>query len=92
MCVQVSGVFVDYCRVNLQYIILFGELNMLVTFGLRGPKFKRNYNDHHIKGDGAYAVPTIKNYASELSALGIIAGVNPTVVQWRGLALGEPPK
>ncbi|KPJ12107.1 hypothetical protein RR48_02996 [Papilio machaon] len=42
-------------------------------------------------GDGAYAVPTTKNYASELSALGIIAGVNPTAVQWRGLALGEPP-
>ena len=43
------------------------------------------------RGDGAYAVPTTKNYASELSTLGIIAGVNLTAVQWEGLALGEPP-
>ncbi|CAG9581185.1 unnamed protein product [Danaus chrysippus] len=42
-------------------------------------------------GDGAYAVPTTKNYASELSTLGIITEVNPAAVQWRGLALGEPP-
>ncbi|CAG9581184.1 unnamed protein product [Danaus chrysippus] len=42
-------------------------------------------------GDGSYAVPTTKNYASELSTLGIITEVNPAAVQWRGLALGEPP-
>ncbi|CAH2058173.1 unnamed protein product, partial [Iphiclides podalirius] len=45
----------------------------------------------HKGGDGAYAVPTTKNNASELSTLGIIAGVNPTAVQWESLALGEPP-
>lgn len=41
--------------------------------------------------DSAYAVPTTKNYAPELPALGVIAGVSPTVVQWKGLVLGEPP-
>jgi hypothetical protein len=51
--------------------------------------FKISYWNY--EGDSAYAVPTTKNYASELSTLGIIAGVNPTAVQWRSLALGEPP-
>ena len=35
--------------------------------------------------------PTNKNDAVELSTFEIIAGVNPTEVQWKGLALGEPP-
>jgi len=41
--------------------------------------------------DGAYAVPATKNYASEVSTLGILAGVNPLHVQWAGLTLEEPP-
>jgi len=41
--------------------------------------------------DSANAVPTIKNYAPELPTFGAIAGVNPTVVQWKDLTLGEPP-
>ena len=35
--------------------------------------------------------PTNKNYAFELPTFGVIAGVNPTEVQWKGLALEEPP-
>ena len=35
--------------------------------------------------------PPNKNCAPESSTFGMIARVNPTVVQWRGLALGEPP-
>ena len=35
--------------------------------------------------------PTTKNCALELPAFGVIAGVSPTGVQWKGLALGEPP-
>ena len=35
--------------------------------------------------------PTNKNDAVELSTFEIIAGVNPTEVQWKGLTLGEPP-
>jgi len=41
--------------------------------------------------DGAYAVPATKNYASEVSTLGILAGVNLLCVQWAGLTLEEPP-
>ena len=35
--------------------------------------------------------PTIRNYAFELPTFGVIVGVNPTVVQWSGLTLEEPP-
>ena len=35
--------------------------------------------------------PTNKNYAFELPTFGVIAGVNPTEVQWKGLTLEEPP-
>ena len=35
--------------------------------------------------------PTNKNYAFELPTFGVIVGVSPTEVQWRGLALEEPP-
>jgi len=43
------------------------------------------------KRDSANAVPTNRNYTTELSTFGIIAGVNPAAVQWPGLALGPPP-
>ena len=39
--------------------------------------------------DSANAVPTTKNYAPELPTFGAIARVNPTAVQWKGLALGN---
>ena len=32
--------------------------------------------------------PTTKNYAPELPTFGVIAGVSPTEVQWKGLAPG----
>ena len=35
--------------------------------------------------------PTNINYASEFPTFGEIAEVNPARVQWKGLALGEPP-
>ena len=35
--------------------------------------------------------PTNKNDALELPTFGVIVGVSPTEVQWRGLALEEPP-
>ena len=41
--------------------------------------------------ESANAIPTNKNYAFDLPALGAIAGVNLTLVQWKSLALGEPP-
>ena len=45
----------------------------------------------HLIGDSANAVPTNRNYTTELSTFGIIAEVNPAEVQWSGLALGPPP-
>ena len=35
--------------------------------------------------------PTNKNYALELPTFGVIVGVSPTGVQWKGLTLEEPP-
>ena len=35
--------------------------------------------------------PTTTNYALDLPTFGVIAGVNPTEVQWKGLALGDRP-
>lgn len=35
--------------------------------------------------------PTIKNDAFELPTFGVIVGVSPTEVQWKGLTLEEPP-
>ena len=41
--------------------------------------------------DSANAVPRIRNYVPKLPTFGVIAGVSPTEVQWKGLTLGEPP-
>jgi hypothetical protein len=43
------------------------------------------------KGIARTQSPTIKNYAFELPTFGVIVGVSPTLVQWRGLTLEEPP-
>ena len=43
------------------------------------------------KGIARTQSPTIKNYALELPTFGVIVGVSLTGVQWRGLALEEPP-
>ena len=34
--------------------------------------------------------PQNRNYVVKLSTFGIIVGVNPTLVQWKGLTLGKP--
>ena len=43
------------------------------------------------KGIARTQSPTNKNCAPESSTFGMIAAVSPTVVQWKGLTLGEPP-
>ena len=43
------------------------------------------------KGIARTQSPTIKNYAFELPTFGVIVGVSPAVVQWKGLTLEEPP-
>ena len=42
-------------------------------------------------GSARTQLPTNINYAPELSTFGIIARVSQIEVQWKGLALGEPP-
>ena len=44
--------------------------------------------DLNFKGIARTQTPTTKNYALELPAFEVIAGVNLTEVQWKGLALG----
>lgn len=43
------------------------------------------------KGTARTQSPTTKNCTLDLSTFGIVAGVSPTAVQWRGLTLEEPP-
>ena len=45
----------------------------------------------YLKGLARTQIPTNRNYAIEFPTFGEIAGVNPTEVQWKGLALEEPP-
>ena len=44
-----------------------------------------------MKGLARTQNPTHRNYALELPTFGVIAEVSPTEVQWKGLALEEPP-
>ena len=44
-----------------------------------------------IQGIARTQSPTNKNYALELPTFGVIVGVSPTEVQWKGLTLEEPP-
>ena len=44
-----------------------------------------------MKGIARTQSPTNKNCAPESPTFGVIAGVSPTGVQWKGLDLGEPP-
>ena len=50
-----------------------------------------NYFIFGLKGLARTQIPTNRNYAIEFPTFGEIAGVNPTGVQWKGLALEEPP-
>ena len=49
------------------------------------------YTPHVHQGIARTQSPTNRNYAFELPTFGVIVGVNPTVVQWPGLTLEEPP-
>ena len=44
-----------------------------------------------IQGKARTQSPTNKNYAPESPAFGVIEGFSQTEVQWKGLALGDPP-
>ena len=44
-----------------------------------------------VQGIARTQSPTLINCVPELPTFGVIAGVNPTEVQWKGLFLGEPP-
>ena len=44
-----------------------------------------------LQGLARTQTPTLINYVPELPTFGVIAGVNPSEVQWKGLFLGEPP-
>ena len=44
-----------------------------------------------LQGLARTQTPTLINCVPELPTFGVIAGVNPTEVQWKGLFLREPP-
>ena len=54
-------------------------------------QFRAQFEIVIIEGIARTQSPTNKNDAVELSTFEIIAGVNPTEVQWKGLTLEEPP-
>ena len=52
---------------------------------------RRIYRSFFIQGRARTQSPTTRNCAPESPTFGAIARVNPTGVQWKGLALGEQP-
>lgn len=46
---------------------------------------------YFIQGLARTQTPTLINCVPELPTFGVIAGVSPTEVQWKGLLLEEPP-
>ena len=50
-----------------------------------------HWYEYHWRGRARMQVPTTRNYTLELPTLGVIAGVNPVEVQWKGLILRGPP-
>ena len=67
-----------------------GNQSLQIKTILRAP-IPPNFYYFSKRGKARTQSPTIKKYAPELPAFGVIAGVNPTAVQWKGLVLGEPP-
>ena len=50
-----------------------------------------HWYEYDWRGRARTQVPTTRNYTLELPTLGVIAGVNPVEVQWKGLILRGPP-
>ena len=46
---------------------------------------------YSLQGLARTHVPTNRNCDPKVIALGLLAGVSPTEVQWKGLFPGEPP-
>ncbi len=72
---------------------LGGQKAYRMPDSLRGAKFVVStiLTSSTYQGIARTQSPTIRNYAFELPTFGVIVGVNPTVVQWPGLTLEEPP-
>jgi len=64
-----------------------------MTYSVFGRTFSCLGVDFFCKFEGTARTqsPTNRNYALDLPTFGVIAGVNPTEVQWKGLALGDRP-
>ena len=80
---------------NTSGLNLFGTLGANY-FKVRGLSWTLNMFDRdtahrNSQGIARTQSPTNKNDAVELPTFGAITGVNLTEVQWKGLALGEPP-
>ena len=74
----------------------------LISTILKVCVFSLKYGNHYIvdsdfdtlivhQGIARTQSPTNKNYAFELPTFGVIVGVSLAEVQWKGLALEEPP-
>ena len=55
------------------------------------PFNKTSYVVYSLQGLARTHVPTNRNCEPKVIALGLLAGVSPTLVQWKGLFPGEPP-
>ena len=72
------GILINTYIHNIKILIIWLKLEVLASF--------KSY-----QGIARTQSPTNKNYAFELPTFGVIVGVSPTEVQWRGLTLEEPP-
>ena len=69
------------------------KINHARTVYVKSIKFQIKYVLTFCKFEGIARTqsPTNRNYALDLPTFGVIAWVNPTEVQWKGLALGDRP-
>ena len=71
-------------------------LVVVITCQIKHHKGRVQLSTYHetallCRGLARTQTPTTTNYAPEFPTFGEIARVSPTEVQWKGLALGEPP-
>ena len=85
----------EFCRIChfavLHSLTVSCPLTTNVQFLMPAWPFVFRYPMSNHQGIARTQSPTNKNYALELPTFGVIVGVSPTEVQWKGLTLEEPP-
>ena len=83
----------DACNDKVIYFTSSLYLQVILMKGRELSRIRKDGYSFHLKVQGRARTqsPTNINYAPESPTFGVIARVSQTVVQWKGLALKEPP-